>query len=210
MVACERKGERNSSKNKKRERQRDMNCETCQLKELELDPAEIRDVLRCVLHTIFFHRALGLVRPKDVDCELFEITYVQCGDAELEKKIDEKIEQFVAWSEKHPNRKSQVCLSFYEVKSKQSSWFGSKVERQFWENWIVNVNVHPINPPKSSFLNTREKVLEETRTRMSALETSVREILFQIIKFANEKQEHIPPITNSEVVSFPYEITTPR
>lgn len=29
-----------------------------------------------ILHTIVFHRALGLVRPKDVDCELFEITYV--------------------------------------------------------------------------------------------------------------------------------------
>ncbi|XP_078176206.1 autophagy-related protein 101-like isoform X2 [Carex rostrata] len=187
-----------------------MNCETCQLKELELDPTEIRDVLRCVVHTIFFHRALGLVRPKDVDCELFEITYVQCGDAELEKKIDEKLEHFVAWSEKHPNRKSQVCLSFYEVKSKQSSWFGSKVERHYWEQWIVNVNVHPINPPRSSFLNSREKVSEETSTRRSALETSVREILFQIIKFANEKQEHIPPITNTEVVSFPYEISTPR
>lgn len=55
-----------------------------------------------------------------------------------------------------------------------------------------------------------EKVLEETSTRRSALEASVREVLFQIIKFANEKQEHIPPITNTEVVSFPYEITTPR
>lgn len=29
-----------------------------------------------ILHTIVFHRALGLVRPKDVDLELFEITYV--------------------------------------------------------------------------------------------------------------------------------------
>lgn len=29
-----------------------------------------------LLNTIVFHRALGLVRPKDVDCELFEITYV--------------------------------------------------------------------------------------------------------------------------------------
>jgi autophagy-related protein 101 len=46
--------------------------------------------------------------------------------------------------------------------------------------------------------------------RRYALETSVREVLFEIIKFANEKQEHIPPITNTEVVSFPYEITTPR
>jgi len=29
-----------------------------------------------ILHTIVFHRALVLVRPKDVDCVLFEITYV--------------------------------------------------------------------------------------------------------------------------------------
>lgn len=29
-----------------------------------------------ILHTIVFHRALGLVRPKDIDLELFEITYV--------------------------------------------------------------------------------------------------------------------------------------
>ncbi|RWW10497.1 hypothetical protein GW17_00025958, partial [Ensete ventricosum] len=72
-----------------------------------------------ILHTILFHRALGLVRPKDVECELFDITYVsffrsqylmkvQCGDHELEKKIDEKINQFIGWVEKHPNRKSQV------------------------------------------------------------------------------------------------------
>jgi len=85
-----------------------MNCETCQLKELVLEPTEIRDVLRCILHTIFFHRTLSLVRPKDVDCDFLEITYVQCGLPELEKEVDEKIDQFIAWVEKHPNRKSQV------------------------------------------------------------------------------------------------------
>lgn len=29
-----------------------------------------------ILHSIVFHRALNLVRPKDVDLDLFEITYV--------------------------------------------------------------------------------------------------------------------------------------
>lgn len=38
-------------------------------------------VLNCyvfagILHTVVFHRALGLVRPKDVDMELFDVTYV--------------------------------------------------------------------------------------------------------------------------------------
>ncbi|KAK1587238.1 hypothetical protein Q3G72_010897 [Acer saccharum] len=36
----------------------------------------------------------------DIDLELFEITYVQCGDVEVEKKINEKIEQFISWVEK--------------------------------------------------------------------------------------------------------------
>ncbi|KAI4997540.1 hypothetical protein ZWY2020_052882, partial [Hordeum vulgare] len=31
--------------------------------------------IRSIFHTIFFHRTLTLVRPKDVDCDLFEITY---------------------------------------------------------------------------------------------------------------------------------------
>lgn len=36
---------------------------------------------------------------------------MQCGDQEVEKKIDEKIEQFIGWVEKHPNKKSQVRTS---------------------------------------------------------------------------------------------------
>ena len=37
---------------------------------------------------------------------------VQCGDAEVEKKIEEKIDEFINKVEKHPNRKSQVCVLF--------------------------------------------------------------------------------------------------
>ncbi|GAV89048.1 DUF1649 domain-containing protein [Cephalotus follicularis] len=191
-----------------------MNCEVCQLKELEVEHFEIREVLRCILHTIVFHRALGLVRPKDIDLELFEITYVQCGDIELEKKIDEKIEQFVSWVEKHPNKKSQICLSFYEVKSKQQLWFSHKNERLYWEQWHVNLTVaqhqkgHPGKPhhPKV-IVDPGESAPEERSMRRAALEASLREVLFQIIKFVNEKKDHVPLIP--EGIYFPYEITIP-
>lgn len=94
-----------------------------------------------ILHTIVFHRALGLIRPKDIDLELFDITYVsvdslsicfllcyrrdvlcfgfdivvcvtqvQCGEIEVEKKIDDKIEQIITWIAKHPNKKIQVYI----------------------------------------------------------------------------------------------------
>ncbi|KAL8240655.1 hypothetical protein R6Q59_014010 [Mikania micrantha] len=191
-----------------------MNCEVCQLKELDVEYFEIREVLRCILHTIFFHRALGLVRPKDVDLELFEITYVQCGDAELEKKVDEKIDQFIDRVEKHPNKKNQICLSFFEVKNKQATWFTHKVEHLYWEQWYINLNV--AQHPKQHFgkshhsklvLDPGESASDERNARRATLESSLHEVLFQIIKFVNEKKDHIPPIPNMEGVSFPYEIT---
>jgi hypothetical protein len=34
---------------------------------------------------------------------------VQCGDSATEKKIEEKIDHFLSWVEKYPNKKSRVC-----------------------------------------------------------------------------------------------------
>ncbi|KAH7851897.1 hypothetical protein Vadar_018110 [Vaccinium darrowii] len=193
-----------------------MNCEVCQLKELELEHFEVREVLRCVLHTIFFHRALGLVRPKDVDLELFDITYVQCGDLDLDKKIEEKIDQFIDRVEKHPNKKNQICLSFYEVKNKQGTWFPKKLERLYWEQWYINLNmVQQLKAHSSKSHHSKvvvdpgESAVEETSIRRAALEASLREVLFQIIEFVNEKKDHVPPIPNLDGISFPYEITIP-
>ncbi|XP_031482257.1 autophagy-related protein 101-like [Nymphaea colorata] len=191
-----------------------MNCEVCHLKELEVEAVEIPEVLRCILHTILFHRALGLVRPNDVDSELFDITYVQCGDADLEKNIEEKIDQFIAWVEKHPNKKSQICLSFFEKKNKQATWFSNKIERLYWEQWFIYMNV--VSPKsymgKHHHAKARTDSVESTDVstpRHASLETSLREVLFQIIKFVNEKKDHIPPVPILDCVSFPYEITLP-
>ncbi|CAF1717069.1 hypothetical protein Bca4012_041595 [Brassica carinata] len=192
-----------------------MNCEVCNLKELEVESFEIREVLRCILHTIVFHRALGLIRPKDIDLELFDITYVQCGEIEVEKKIDDKIEQFVTWIGKHPNKKSQICLTFYEVKTKQPSWFTNKIERLYWEQWNINLSAFqpPTKPPvgkshHSKLVMDPGEESEDISSRRTLLEQSLQEVLFQIIKFVNEKKDHVPPI-NDGVIYCPFEITFP-
>ncbi|KAG8093300.1 hypothetical protein GUJ93_ZPchr0012g19063 [Zizania palustris] len=165
-----------------------------------------------ILHTIFFHRTLTLVRPKDVDCDLFEITYVQCGLADLEKEVDEKINQFIAWVEKHPNRRSQVCLSFFDEKNKNPGWFTNKTERIYWEQWFINLHViSPKGLGKSrSSKGTTDlggQALEEARSKRAALGSLIQEVLFQIINFANEKKDHIPPISDR---IFNHEIMIPR
>lgn len=190
-----------------------MNSQVFQLKELDVELFEIKEVLQCIFHSIVFHRALGLVRPKEIDLELFDITYVQCGDVEVGRKIDEKITQFVDRVKKHPSRKHQICVSFYEVKNKQSSWFTNKVERHYWEHWYVNLSLaHHPKPDSgksrhSKVFNPGESSPEERDARHSGLELSLREVLFQIINFGSEKKDHIPPISNLEGASFPFEIT---
>jgi autophagy-related protein 101 len=56
-----------------------------------------------------------------------------------------------------------------------------------------------------------ESAVEERVARRAEVEASLREVLFQIIKFVNEKKDHIPPIPTAEgFVYFSHEITIPR
>ena len=56
------------------------NCEVFHLKPVfELEQHQIREVLRILLHTVIFNRALGPVKPVERDSELFEITWVRLG-----------------------------------------------------------------------------------------------------------------------------------
>ena len=53
------------------------NCEVFHLKPVfELEQHQVREVLRILLHTVIFNRALGPVKPVERDSELFEITWV--------------------------------------------------------------------------------------------------------------------------------------
>ena len=67
-----------------------------------------------VLHTIFFHRALGAVKPLEKDCELFDITYAQCNDAAVDQRIATVVSQFEAWALGHSGKRGQVCTEIWQ------------------------------------------------------------------------------------------------
>ena len=47
------------------------------IEELEVEEVYVTDVLKCLLHTIVFHRSLGEITPSDCECEnLPELRYV--------------------------------------------------------------------------------------------------------------------------------------
>lgn len=89
-----------------------------------------------LLHTIIFTRALGPVKPQEEDSEIFDITYVSwwlcprtwsgpatlaalsrrkrsalqvtCGSTLVQQKIEEGIDRFHTWVDKHTGKRGQV------------------------------------------------------------------------------------------------------
>ncbi|QDZ22741.1 DUF1649 domain-containing protein [Chloropicon primus] len=190
------------------------NCEVVDLPSIEVEhPHQVQDVLRCVLHTVLFNRALGLVRPREVDLELFNITYVQCVDRNLERTIDEKVNVVLNWMERHPGKPAQVSLRFFEKRYKQT-WFSKQEERLYWEQWNINVGcsaqvgagaqVGMRQRSKTTSIDTHD--LQEHHEKQVRLQSLLRAVLTQILTHVNNKKEHIPPVVSSDAVTFPYEI----
>lgn len=176
-----------------------MNCEVLELALLTVEQYQIQEVLRCLLHTILFNRALGPVKPCEVESELFELSYVQCGDAEVERTIEDKVHRLGQWVDRNPGKRVTVALSFFEKRYKQN-WFAKHEERLYWEQWRVHLDVKPqeADPQPGDGASARR-----------ALQTSLQACVLELLRLVNDRREHIPPVVSSEVVCFPYEITLP-
>eukprot|EP00878_Enallax_costatus_P016536 GHUV01017349.1.p1 GENE.GHUV01017349.1~~GHUV01017349.1.p1 ORF type:complete len:202 (+),score=46.14 GHUV01017349.1:430-1035(+) len=171
----------------------------------EVELHQVREALRCVLHTIMFNRSLGQVRPVDVDSELFDITYVQCGDSGVESCLESKINEACGLFEKKPQEVAQLCLSFYEPRRRQVGWFGKQDERLYWEKWVINLCIlqsDVFSQDHHSMAYTNARSVRQAQ-RQAQLEGLIREV----ITLVNEKRAHIPPVVSSSPCSFPFDIS---
>ncbi|KAK2076381.1 hypothetical protein QBZ16_000906 [Prototheca wickerhamii] len=134
-------------------------------------------------------------QPYEVDSELFDLTWVHCGDAEVDRKVDEKVAQFTTWLEKNPGKRAQVCLRFYEKRQK-AAWFGSQEQRLFWEQWVVGLCSEP--EPESP----QQKQEQQRRTQKQ-----LEECVLTVVRLVNERRDAIPPVASSAAVTFPFDIT---
>jgi hypothetical protein len=84
-----------------------------------------------LLHTVLFHRALGVVKPKDTQLSLFDVVYVrqrpqttaaaltrasaaaslqaQCDDPDVEAAVEGRVADFCDWAEKRPERRDATA-----------------------------------------------------------------------------------------------------
>eukprot|EP00744_Colponema_vietnamica_P001386 GILI01002295.1.p1 GENE.GILI01002295.1~~GILI01002295.1.p1 ORF type:complete len:231 (-),score=37.09 GILI01002295.1:84-776(-) len=209
-----------------------MNFEQFILDEIQIERFQAKEVLRCLLHSIIFNRALGVVAPRETESELFDLTFMRCGDPSVDKNVEENIEMFCNALDATNQPTGQMVLSFYERREKKMLFGLSKQEEKVvWEQWVIPLRVsHPHSSSSTvsvsasasrNSLSYSPSTLSpsgapfgfepsERMRRQSEVENVLRECLFYIVRKVNEKKDHIPPVSDSsKIVTFPFEITVP-
>lgn len=176
------------------------------------DPVSVRDVVRGILHTIFFLRYFVSHEPKTRDVYGLELAYIP--DAEIETLIDQRVATLVRQLEMDRNQSSQqhygsgpgysggggggrgqITVQFFE-KKRRKTWYGMGRgdDEVCWENWTVKVTVAE---PRTE--SERHKVRK-------AMESTLQSTVFKCITIANTHKDHIPPITTNDSNPFTYQI----
>ncbi|KAI1374700.1 DUF1649-domain-containing protein [Hypoxylon crocopeplum] len=173
------------------------------------DPASVRDVVRGILHTIFFHRFFPSVTP--LSREVLDIMLPYVDDDELDTMIEKRAAELARELDAgrtHPHHthtssrggggRGNISVQFFE-KKRRKAWYmraayGGGDEEVCWESWTVKVTV-------------AEPRTESERAKVrKAMEQTLLTTAMKIVTCVNSHKDHIPPITTSEANPFPYQI----
>ncbi|KAG7051753.1 hypothetical protein CABS01_00356 [Colletotrichum abscissum] len=166
------------------------------------DPASVRDVVKGILHTIFFHRFFPAVVP--YTREVLDLTLPYVDDVELETMIEQRATALVRQLDAERSSsgsggggsgggRGQLTVQFFE-KKRRKAWLMRGDEEVCWECWTVKVTV-------------AEPRTETERAKVrKAMETTLMTTVMKVITFVNAHKDHIPPITTQGSNPFPYQI----
>lgn len=177
-----------------------MNYEHCQLDELEVEPFQVKEVLRCLIHTILYQRILGATpsnRHVEEESTLFEISYLRFDDESVRVTVEERIEHFAKSLDRADEARGQVDLSFFERRQRKGLLGLHNVEeRVCWERWSCTLVVRSRPPQEHS----------ERAKAQAGLEARLGERLCTIVGMCSEKKEHLPPIESLARDTIAFEI----
>ncbi|KEF61701.1 uncharacterized protein A1O9_03270 [Exophiala aquamarina CBS 119918] len=191
--------------------------------EVFADQTFVKDIVKGVLHTIFFHRYFPPIRPtlysptassshaSSVSAQSLPIPLPSILDPpEISTAIDSHTALLVsqltspASSNSGPGgSRGEIVVRFFDRKRRRTGitggWLGrlgggQTDEEVCWEEWCVQVVVAR---PRS----------EADRIKVRrAMESSLQKTAMKIVAIVNRDRDHIPPITTSDQNPFPYRI----
>lgn len=192
--------------------------------EVFADQTFVRDIVKGVLHTIFFHRYFPPVRPSlymptassshssSRSTQSLPIPLPSILDPpEISTAIESHTALLVSQltpqtstSSASGGSRGEIVVRFYDRKRRKTGittgWLGrlggggQTEEEVCWEEWCVQVIVAR---PRS----------EADRIKVRrAMESSLQKTAMKIVSIVNKEKDHIPPITTSDQNPFPYRI----
>ncbi|ORX79122.1 hypothetical protein BCR32DRAFT_269644 [Anaeromyces robustus] len=146
---------------------------------IESDYTSLAEVVKSVLHTIFFHRIMTLVSPVEVQLG-YGVQYVKVDDSEIEEIINQKTLQFIHLETFKVNKVAEERI---EIRFEKQNF----LKNICWEQWNLDFIV-------KRKADNKQKLLE-----------NLEDILIKISQYANTHKDHIPQLTSQEK-NFPYEV----
>lgn len=163
-------------------------------------------VAECLLHTIVFVRAFGMVEPLDQEIAGLGLSFARVNDAALDADIKDKVRLF---HELQMAGKStgELVLSFFEKRLRSSGWFVAtqQEENVCWEKWTVRLRFQGAAP------GAGPRVMELSAKDKAVLADEVLRRVHFVLKFARTQQDHVPQMQqqSKQVLPFPYTIDVP-
>ncbi|KAI2903121.1 hypothetical protein CBS63078_5963 [Aspergillus niger] len=180
--------------------------------EIFADTTNVRDVLKGILNTIFFHRYFPSIRP--ITFDVLDFTLPAINDVDLETLIDSRVSSLVRQHSSAASApdgggggvRARMAVEFYEKRRRRPGiWFGGlsgKGEEEVcWEVWNLDVT---IATPRTESATPRTH--EERAKVRKAMENMLQKAVLKILAVVNRDKEHIPPITTSDSNPFPYRV----
>ena len=129
-----------------------MNHESIDLEPLCVERVQVKEVLKALIHSIIFQRALGAPLYRDTESDLFDITYMRCDSHLIDSKVEELAEAFSSGidADAAADVRTTCCLSFFERRSSSAAfgWLRSE-ERVVWERWNIPLVVRRAELPSA-------------------------------------------------------------
>ncbi|KAL2019514.1 hypothetical protein VTK56DRAFT_9548 [Thermocarpiscus australiensis] len=190
------------------------------------DPSSVRDVVRGILHTIFFVRFFPSILPQTRDVLGLELPYIP--DAEIETLIDQRVAALARQleSERHqpshqgaqqtgiglgmrapatPPPPPPPSASAGSGRGQITVQFLEKRRRKTWYN--IRGDDEVCWESWTVKVTVAEPRTEGERAKVrKASETTLHNTIMKVVTLANAHKDHIPIITTTETNPFPYQI----
>lgn len=156
---------------------------------MQADTKYAGDAAKAIISTVLFHRLFGSLKPSTGDA--VGVTYPTPSSSLMYSLLNDKQREIESRTRDDNDKALHLSVHFYEKRVKKNAWF-QKTHNVCWEAWDIELT------PRNSHSDTENKRLSTAK--------DLQRVLLEIVCFVDANKEHIPAITTTDLIPFPYEI----